>query len=195
MKMEVNKILRVVILVTYKVFLFLLLEFILCAFIYNCSNENNKNKKILDASILYFASIGSCEANNILTNQSKRNFSREAFRAFDCEDLGIYRFDSRIFSSSLEIGINPFPMDLTTDITFAGKTKTFPMPTLIFNTRNSILADPKGFSSNPRLYDFIEYRVVLLDENGKPGLETISEESMISAYSKISEQCKREFFR
>lgn len=173
----------------YILFLFLFLH---------CHSKNNKNKQIvLAAAFLAMNNSNSaCDAGIVASNILIENQTRNIIEEIDCNEISNFKFDSRVFSPFLNSAVNQLKFENTVSIFHSGNGVLFPMPTVLFNTSRSIFFDPVGYKTNPRLYDYTEYRAMLFYKNGThTGIEAASVESAESAFRLAFEKCQKEFLK
>ena len=162
----------------------------------NCHTKNNKNKQLAFAAVLFGMnnSNPSCDAEIISSNihQTRNIIANE----IDCKEISNFKFDSRIFTPLLNSNVYQLKFENLISIELGGNNYLSLMPTVLFNTSQAIVFDSLGYKTNPRIYNYAEYRAMIFLKNGTyTAIEGISGESVQSAYLEAFQKCQKEFLQ
>ena len=173
--------------------IFICLFFCSVFFFPACWQEKENNKQV--AKIAGFIAVSnilsSCGSNQLQGSRLSIETVQIPEDIFDCEDLFLYKFDGRIFSTSLTKNVRAEEIEMNLMAASGSNSLSIPVKIEAFSTMNAMYSDTAGYQSDPSLYNYTEYRASLFRPNGKfSGISAISEESISIAFNKAKEKCK-----
>ncbi len=159
-----------------------------------CSLENRSGDQGRNIAIASLALAGNTFCNlgiNSAISFNLRSNLENVLYPKDCSDNGNYAFDLNVFSPIVSPE-NHRSQDIFEE-TMDQIRRKFSIRRTLFSTSSAAWIDPKGYAYDPKMYDYSEYRAILLDIHGKPSnVLGRSELSIAEAFHKAVDLCKKE---